>query len=133
MMLFLGLVSVYIFAVTLLPCCIRVPTRGQNDQYGGDAFSDDEEDDIDYRIDDLHCCICDNVIRTRGHNPYPFCSQKDTVTKCCNKCKHSHVIPARLSLQRKKDLTEKHLETVVKSEINNIFDKVYKLRKEYKS
>lgn len=113
MMLFLGLVSLYVFAVSLAPLCLRTKSNIADSDF--DTDSDDEK----------KCCICYEVLRTRGHNPFPFCDEDDTETKCCNSCKHSHVIPARLSIQRRQDLSEKHQETMLKCEINKIWNKIY--------
>jgi len=121
-MIFLGLVSLYVFAVSLTPLCVR--TKSNNSESEFDSDSDDEK----------RCCICDDVLRTRGHNPFPFCDEDDTETKCCNSCKHSHVIPARLSIQRRQDLSEKHQETILKCEINKILEARYNdLGKEHSS
>ena len=101
MMLFLGLVSVYVFAVSLAPLCVRVKSNTSESDF--DSESDDEK----------RCCICD---------------EDDTETKCCNACKHSHVIPARLSIQRRQDLSEKHHESMLKCEINKILEARYTLK-----
>lgn len=42
----------------------------------------------------MKCCLCDNEIKGRGNNSWPFRKK----SRCCNDCNYNKVIPARLKL-----------------------------------
>ena len=114
-MIVLCLISLYVVCVSLIPCCIRAPKKDQYEE-------EPEEDVPDAEIKTPVCCLCGKLLRTRGHNPYPFCEFDDAVTKCCVKCKHAYVIPARLSTKprHRSDIEPKRKE-IIQTQWDEIF------------
>lgn len=49
------------------------------------------------------CSICGKEIEGYGNNPYPICDLEDTISRCCDVCNSTYVIPARLLMFKKAD------------------------------
>jgi len=132
-------ISLYVSILTLAQClCLRFPRRGQNDQYGDEDLSSSDEapeqadtdtvSDTQTVIDETvpdRCCLCDRVLNGPGYNAYPILDFADTESRCCNRCKHDHVIPARQASRRKEEMHTRRQDILVRDQLNKILDTVF--------
>jgi len=120
---------------------MRFPRRGQNDEYGAeDPSSSDESDEVDKEMkqkqdedqtqDPLKCCICHKELISSGYSAFPLVPYTDMKSKCCNRCKHEYVIPARIADKRKDEMYLRRKDIQLREEVNTIFDRIFNVEKQ---
>lgn len=57
----------------------------------------------------LKCCICGELIRDWGNNPFPIAFLKPHRIECCDKCNELYVVPIRRNLYSLEKFVESYL------------------------